>query len=236
MNNSFRTQLQSIVENLNEKFSGQGFQDVDIILQAGINSVDDLLTALPKQDVNENTRAIICWFLSKLRDERAFIPLLATLKHRNPELRIAAARALGELNSEQAVQPLIDVLQKDENIEVRIAAAYGLGCIGDRRAVEPMLDILSDRNLASKLRGMVAEALFNIGDRRAVSPLILSLSDESVELRFWASFALGELGDSQAIPELERLAATDETVLPGWGSISREATKAIQQIRDRENL
>ena len=233
---SFKKQLISIVEKLDDKFYHQGLEDIDTILKAEINSVSDLISSLPNEDLNENTREIICWFLPKLQDERALIPLLATLKDRKGDLRIAAAKALGELGNEQAIEPLINILEGDLDTEVRIAGSYALGLIGDSRGIEPMIKILRDQSQPPKLRGMVAEALSNIGDRRAVDPLILSLSDESVEVRFWASFALGELGDSKALPELERLAATDEMELAGWGTISREATEAIQQIKNKQDL
>lgn len=76
-----------------------------------------------------------------------------------------------------------------------------------------------------------AEALGHISDKRATDSLIKSLEDVSVEVRFWAAFALGEIGDPKAIPELKRLAARDSAILPHWGSVSLEAQKAINRIR-----
>jgi len=45
----------------------------------------------------------------------------------------------------------------------------------------------------------VAEALAHSFDVRAVGPLIKALLDTSAEVRFWAAFALGELGDESAL-------------------------------------
>jgi HEAT repeat protein len=82
-----------------------------------------------------------------------------------------------------------------------------------------------------------AEALQCSHEPRAIGPLIEALRDASAEVRFWAAFALGELGGlgtpgvSEAVPELERLAATDQEVVPGWWSVSKEAADALDRLR-----
>ena len=47
---------------------------------------------------------------------------------------------------------------------------------------------------------MAAEALADLRDGRAVAPLLAALEDPAAEVRYWAAFALGELGDPQALP------------------------------------
>lgn len=236
MCNDFKAKLQAIVERLGSEFRAQGQQDIDSVLRSGISSYEDLLAVLPNQSVNADIRARICWILAQLGDKRAVPALLVSLRDQDPDLRSVAAKSLGELGDKQAVQTLITALSEDENVEVRVAAAYALGLLGDNQAVEPLVSVLSDRSQEPRVRGMAAEALSDIKDSRAVSPLIAALTDVSVEVRFWATFALGELGDPQALPELERLAATDETIMPGWRSVSREATEAIQRIQEREAM
>ncbi len=234
MSNDFKVKLQAIVEQLDSDFRVQGQQDIDSILQAGVSSYDDLLVILQNPKVNTDRGTKVCWALSRLGDQRAVPTLLAALRDKNPDLRSVAAKSLGELNGKQAVYPLITALYEDESLEVRVAAAYALGLLGDDKAVEPLVSILSDRTQEPRVRGMAAEALSDINDSRAITPLIAALTDVSVEVRFWAAFALGKLGNRQALPELERLAATDETILPGWWAVSREATEAIQRIQERE--
>ncbi len=75
-----------------------------------------------------------------------------------------------------------------------------------------------------------AEALANLRDRRAVRPLIAGLKDASTGVRFWSAFALGQLGDTRALPELKRLEAADKAALPGWWKVSKEASDAIELI------
>ena len=56
---------------------------------------------------------------------------------KNPFLAGRAAKALGEIRDERAVEPLIEALQ-DMNEDVRCLAARSLGEIGDPRAEEPL--------------------------------------------------------------------------------------------------
>lgn len=90
---------------------------------------------------------------------------------------------------------------------------------------------LADTSEEPRVRGSAAEAFSWHQERRAVPHLIAALGDSSVEVRFWAGFALGELRDPAALSALERLARTDSATLPGWGSVMDEAAAAIETIR-----
>lgn len=231
MSNEFKAKLKAIVERVVPECRAQVQSEIDSVLQAGANSYDDWLAILEDPDATIDIRRTVCWTLARLGDERALPALLAVLKDPNPPLRAEAGLALGTLNIQQAVQPLIVALQEDEDVKVRTAAAYGLGLLGDNHAVEPLVNKLADQNEDPQVRGQAAEALSDIRDNRAVTPLIAALRDTSVEVRFWAVFALGQLGDRQALPELERLAATDEAILSGWGALNKEAADAIESIQ-----
>lgn len=236
MRKEFKSKLQSIIEKLDPEFRAEGQRDIEAVLEAGATSYNDLLAILPNQNASKDIRTIVCWVLARLGNKRAISALLAVLEDKDPELRTAAVRSLGELGSKRAVRPLITALHTDEDVEVRLATAYALGLLGDKRAVKPLMTKLSDQNEEPKVRGITAEALADLKDRRAVTPLIVALSDESIEVRFWAVFALGELGDSRALPELERLAAMNHAILPGWGPVNEEAAMAIQRIQDQMTI
>jgi HEAT repeat protein len=233
MNGDFRDRLQAIVGKLSPEFRPQGQRDIDSVLQASVNSYDDLLAILGDQSARLELRATISWVLGRLGDQRATSHLVEALKDQAPELRTAAVRSLGELGEEQAVQPLIAAMLEDEDSRVRLSAAYSLGLLGDKAAVEPLLAKLGDPSEDPKVRGMAAEALADLRDQRAVEPLIAALRDASVDVRYWAAFALGELGADGALPDLERLATTDEGILPGWGPVKEEAASAIQRIHEK---
>jgi HEAT repeat protein len=98
-----------------------------------------------------------------------------------------------------------------------------------------LISVLSNEHESPKVRAQAAEVLGSRGERRALLPLLTALDDASVEVRFWAVFALGPLGDPYALAALEGVAATDQAILPRWGPISKEAREAIQHIQDQQS-
>ena len=78
---------------------------------------------------------------------------------------------------------------------------------------------------------MAAEQLGASFSWEAIPDLIAGLRDASPEVRFWCAYAVGFLRTMDALPDLEHLAATDRTKVPGWWTIAREARWAIKQIQ-----
>jgi len=78
------------------------------------------------------------------------------LNRREREVRVEAARALGEIKSPEAVPHLIEAL-KDEDEGVRSAAAWALGAIKSPEAVPHLIESLKDEDLY--VRRAAAEAL-----------------------------------------------------------------------------
>lgn len=70
---------------------------------------------------------------------------LQQLNHKEVPVRLYGAYALGVIGDEQAVQPLINLLQ-DSDLYVRVAAIDALGEIGHSAAVKPLNDLLEDEN------------------------------------------------------------------------------------------
>ena len=113
------------------------------------------------------------------------------------------------------------------------SAMLALQEIGDR-AVLPLIEVLLDRDRRPALRCRATGTLAMLKDGRAVEPLITTLSDSDVEVRWTALKALVKLGERRAVPELERMAASDEggfSITPELHIVMRdEARKAIEQI------
>jgi HEAT repeat protein len=209
--------------------------DIRVLRDHGVASRPDLLAVVSDQSAGE-ARATACWLLGRMNDSRALPPLTAALYDPDPRIRAEAARALGSLDHPEAVPALIAVLESDADADTRMAAAYALGLLGDPRAIDPLLAKLADTGEDPGVRGFAAEAFTWHRERRAVPALITALSDPSAVVRFWAAFALGELGDPASLTELERLALSDTGTVPGWGSVKDEAAAAIEHIRTPSSL
>ena len=74
---------------------------------------------------------------SGVKNKSAIDHLVKKLNDTDPDVRVAAAKALGWKKDKRAVEPLIKKL-KDNDDKVRHAAIKALGEIGDERAAPPL--------------------------------------------------------------------------------------------------
>jgi HEAT repeat protein len=230
MTDEFDEAVRTLIERMAPAHRDVALQDLNSLRERGVTSTEDLIAVLNDVSAGEN-RARAGWLLGRLGSDRAVEHLTAALRDPDARLRAEAARSLGTLGDPRAVPDLVETLRKDTDPDARMSAAHALGLVGDDRVVDPLLEKLADRDENPRVRGAVAEALAGPQVRRAVPHLIAALGDASVEVRFWAAFALGELGDPKALGALERLAQTDRSTLPGWRTVGEEATAAIENIR-----
>jgi hypothetical protein len=89
--------------------------------------------------------------------------LIIALRHPEPTVPIRAATILGELGSQAAVEPLIEVATSVDDPYIQEAAVVALGRIGDIQALA-CLDNLS-REGAVRVRAVAERALKNLRDR-----------------------------------------------------------------------
>ncbi len=97
--------------------------------------------------------------------------LVKALKSKDSKIRIAAIEKLGKSNDKRAIEPLIEVLKKDENDRVRAESVEALGFLGDKRAVEPLIYALKYDDSRS-VHWEVARAFETIRAKEAYQPLI----------------------------------------------------------------
>ena len=227
MGKAFAAELQKIIDSATPDARERIERDVKKLRAAGIESFEAADSAARDSSVATKTRMRACWLLGQLRQKRAVASLLRAFV--DPKLTWEAAKALGVINSKRAVEPLIDSLLESTDREQRAAAAYALGLMADERARDPLVQVLSDPSVDPKVRGHAAEALAQLADDRVADHLVTALKDRSVEVRYWSTFALGQLRNKKAVPELKKLLTT-RAVLPGWGKISDAAREAIASI------
>lgn len=239
--NKFESKLREIIDGVAPDVWDDCARGIEFLRRAGIVSYEDLLAMAWDRSADVNTRMAALWLLRWFRGPRAQDTLLAALRDPHPGIAREAGVSLAVCSTRRTLQPLIDAMLAAEHAEARAAAAYALGCIPNtgQREVGPLLQVVQNKDEAPRVRAQAAESLQCSREPRAVGPLIEALRDSSAEVRFWAAFALGELGGlgtpgaSEAIPELERLVATDREVVPGWWSVSKEAADALDRLRTR---
>jgi HEAT repeat protein len=136
--------------------------------------------------------------LGRRRDGRAARTLLDALHSLDSVTRASAAELLADLGEGRAVAPLIHMMQTDGQPIPRWKAIRALGRLGDRAAVRPILGML--------------EGLLSLPSVDWAPPAHNSYGDEESDQVLWTTCtyafeALEALGDPQAVPVLERLAA-----------------------------
>ncbi|TMT85968.1 HEAT repeat domain-containing protein [Haloterrigena sp. H1] len=99
-------------------------------------------------------------------DDEEVVDTLLDYVDSNPNLQQPAFRALGEIGTEDALEPIAQQLVADE-ADVRSWAARALGLIGDTRAIEPLADVL-ETDEADRVRASAAWALRQIGTQDAL--------------------------------------------------------------------
>ena len=140
-----------------------------------------------------------------------------------------AAKAFGILKTKSVVPKLISAL-KSKSIEHRTAAVYALGMMREPRAVTHLEAMVANTKEPPTVRGYAVEALAYLKKRRSFNVLLAALQDQEPEVRWWAAFALGELGDKRALPELKRVASSDKGRPPNRTSVRVEARWAYNRL------
>ena len=160
--------------------------------------------------------------LGKIGDPRSVEPLVAVAKAKGKDsmdrkIRSIAVRALGEIKDKRAVEPLIALL-KDK--DMRRVAVRALGEIKDKRAVEPLIKLLDEDDAP-----FVSEVLANIGEP-AIKALTEALTDKRWSVRSRSAYALGKIGNEQAVgPLIALLKDSNKSVLIA-------AAQALGKIKD----
>jgi HEAT repeat protein len=236
--NPFQQRLWAIVEQTEPATAKDRTRlDIEALLDFGAESFQRVLDLIRDKQAPARLRTTACWVAGRLDDKRAVPALLAAFTDQDVGIRWQAAMSLGMLPSRRAVGPLLAVLRTADDSETRRAAVHALGWCGmdleDERIYQALVDTLSNGKEEASVRGEAGDALANLGDARAVPALLAAIQDPSAEVRFWAAFALGQLGGPEVLPDLQRLVDTDDAVIPGWWSIHKEALDAMDHVRKR---
>jgi len=130
------------------------------------------------RDDSEIVRATATAAVIFLPADEAVSNLLPLLRDKKPLVRREAAYALGKVGNATAINPLLQILQKDKVLEVRNAAIIALGEIGDVSAVSELIKFLQrkpqakeefTRRSAARSVGQIAQ-IIQIGKIEVITP------------------------------------------------------------------
>jgi len=127
-----------------------------------------------------------------------------------PELRMAAANAIGELEVPDSIPALVDRFD-DPDPRVRARAARACRTIGDARATDPLTGLLTDPK--AKVRREAAEALGRIGNRQALQALLQLYNDDSEMVRRIAVRGFGKFRNDRPVEYLADALADDSAAV-----------------------
>jgi HEAT repeat protein len=209
------------------------------LIKIGKSAVEPLIEGL--KDTNWRVQSTAIRVLGEIGSRSAVEPLIQVLGNKVTSpgapydttffLRYNAAEALGKIGDKRALQPLIEALtdddarERDEKPWVRCAAAEALGKLGDPRAIEPLIEVMK-KDRGGGIRYWSADALVRIG-KPAVEPLIGLLKVKDDGLRYWTTWALGQIEDQKASESLKSLREDKDK----WVRTAAEA--AIKGIPDQ---
>lgn len=135
-------------------------------------AVPELATRLRDDSEVLEVRLAVLNTLSSIGGRDALATLIEALDDRSTDVRVEAARYLGEHRHRRAAAPLLAALERDCEA-VRREAARALGRIGASEAVDPLVRTLGDRDPG--VRYTAAEALECMGPV-AIEPVASTLA------------------------------------------------------------
>lgn len=237
----FGDRMRAVVRGIAPEGQPQAEALIESLAQAGGNS-EEALTAMARDPgLGSALRSDATWLIARMQSEQAGAVLRELLSDPSEQVREEAALDLGLLaggdmeddtDRTEAVQRLLNMVDRDPTKSVRLAALHALGMIGSSISTPGLIRVLEDPSEDAEVRADAAEASAHVGDERIVDALIDSLSDSSPLVRYSAAYALGEQGDPKAVPSLTELASHDDAETK-WGSVASSARRALESIANR---
>jgi len=197
---------------------------IDALDELGQDALERLIVSMADLDLQEDAAD---WMKAK-----AFSRALAA---DIPELRMAAANALGELGVPDTIARLVKRFE-DRDPRVRARAARACRDIGDARAAEALTGLLTDPK--PEVRREAAEALGRIGNRQALQALLQLYDDDSERVRRIAVRGFGQFRNDRPVAYLVEALADDSpsvrrtAVFSMIELLSNVPTEQSHQIRE----
>jgi HEAT repeat protein len=188
----------------------------------GTKKIIDLLA----NDKEPSVRAAAALALGKLKTMEAENVLISKINDIDWNVRVCVVKALGELQSKNALKPLKDLYKKDRFYGVRLSIVEALGNITEITSVNILVEALKDDNAV--IRKKAIEKLKNISYSKEaiILPICELLKDSDVSVRKEAAITLGEFRDKRALVPLQQAAVDKKNT-----NIKEAILKAINNLK-----
>jgi HEAT repeat protein len=140
----------------------------------------------------------------------------------------AIARILGAERIQEAVEPLISLLDRRKEPDIVTAVVSALGELKDARSLDPVIRLLG--NADWRVRQAAAQALGEIRSERAVDGLLGLMQDDDSDVRSAVATALGQIKAQRTVEPLLRLLEDSE-----W-EVLQAAVQALGEIRSERAI
>jgi len=140
----------------------------------------DWLVRQARLSNDDELKARLALAFSGMRHRSIFPTLSRMIRHRNPYVRRNAVIALGRQDDRRAIEPLVDVLEKEKVGAVRQALFEALGNLGDKRASPAIEEHLGEGHWS--VRAAAIEALGALRTKSGVAALITQMQKEDGRL------------------------------------------------------
>jgi hypothetical protein len=171
----------------------------------------------------------IIYILRKIGDKRAVEYLLKTVRHGDIRVKKEVIRTLGELGGSNVLLSLRDCLNDPED-QVRIAALKALGNIGSEACKRMIMDGIQEKKFKDKEfseKKEYFEVLAGWRDKEVLVFLLKIMKKRSFfgrsklfEEKACAAYGLGLIGNSDAIPMLNKFRGSSNKLLREYSLIA----------------
>jgi HEAT repeat protein len=166
-----------------------------------------------KSDNDPDFRAMVAKQFGEMGEvakEAEFGLINALFDKESSEIRENAARALGQIGVQNAVEPLLQALTTEPDQYARREMCWSLGELNDAKAVPVLIQALTDKN--NEVKRNAAEALGKIKKGNSIISLLNATKDKNVDVQGKAIWALKRFPADIIISEIEKIANNDTLI------------------------
>ncbi len=229
MPSALTTRLEKAIAELPEESRSSGEDCQTRLLAAGVDSVAGFRRLLRDPAADPDLLTSAAWLIGLARVEE-LAPELEALVHEETSELVLWEVGKGLIGLDAGKDAFRRLLRDAGGDAHRKVAVYVLGALRDGESEPAIRLILDSPHEPVALRAEAAEALAYLAAPESLDSLLRATQDPAAEVRFWAAFALGELGDERARPRLAEMARSDHARVEGWWTVSKEARDALESL------